>query len=36
MGRNATHWVILPRAPSTLALKTSRDRASTASLGKLL
>ena len=33
MGRAASHQLRLPRAPSNLALSTSMDGASTASLG---
>jgi len=35
VGRAATHQIRLPRAPSNLALDTSRDGAPTASLGSL-
>ena len=35
MGRDTSHQPRLPKAPSSLALSTSRDGASTASLGSL-
>ena len=35
MGRDATHWIRLPRASSNLALNMSRNGASTPSLGNL-
>ena len=33
VGRDNFHWTRFPRAPSSLALNTSRDNAFTASLG---
>ena len=35
MGRDTSHQTRLLKAPSSLAMKTSRDGASTASLGSL-
>jgi len=35
IGRIATHWIRLPRAPYNLVLNASRDGASTTSLGNL-
>jgi len=36
MGRAAPHQLRLPRAPSNLAMNTSRDGAPTACLGRVL